>query len=510
MTGFDYKFGADRRTILAGAAVGAALVASKGMAAAADDMGDLKKAIAAGHGASVKRLQDWIALPSIAAEKRAGQEGAEYMKKLALDAGFQHAEVVPTKGQPGVFATMDNGAPKTLGLYFMFDVKQYDPKEWTMGGPLEGKIVDKAGFGKILVGRGATNQKGPEATFLAALHALKATGRKPPVNFVMVAEGEEEVGSTNFRDIVHRSDVLAAMKRCIGVFMPSQSQGPTGSVEITLGSKGVIEAQLISSGEKWGRGPTRDIHSSLKATVDSPAWHLIAALRTLTSDDGNTITVPGWYDNVRPLSQHEKDLIAANCKANPEAEVMKELHISHWIDDNPYVKAAERLAGQPTINIEGLVAGYTGPGGKTILPGRAEAKLDLRLVPNMTFDDAVAKLKAHLKAKGFGDIEVNVSGGYDPTETAEDSAIIKAEVATYTALGKPPTMIPRSAGSYPGVVFTGAPLHMPASHFGMGYGTGAHAPDEFMLVESTNPAIMGMDDAALAYVQFLNTMAAMG
>ena len=173
---------------------------------------------------------------------------------------------------------MDNGAPKTLGLYFMFDVKQYDPSEWSSP-PLEGKLVDKEGFGKIMVGRGATNQKGPEATFLAALHALKTAGRKPPVNFVLVAEGEEEIGSTHFREIVHRPDVMAALSKCVGIFMPSNGQGPTGAVDISLGSKGVIEAQLVSSGEHWGRGPTRDIHSSLKAAVDSPAWRLIAALR---------------------------------------------------------------------------------------------------------------------------------------------------------------------------------------------------------------------------------------
>ncbi len=93
---------------------------------------------------------------------------------------------------------------------------------------------------------------------------------------------------------------------------------------------------------------------------------------------------------------------------------MKELHVSHWIDDLPYVQAMERLASQPTINIEGLVGGYTGPGGKTILPGRAVAKIDMRLVPNMTFDDAIAKLKAYLRKRGFSDIEVNVNGRLRP------------------------------------------------------------------------------------------------
>jgi acetylornithine deacetylase/succinyl-diaminopimelate desuccinylase-like protein len=482
-----------------------ALLASQ--AWAADDMADVKKAVTSQHAQSIKGLQDWIALPSIAAEKRNTQEGAEYMKKLALDAGFQHAEVVQTSGAPGVFATLDAGAPKTLGLYFMYDVKQYDPKEWSSP-PLEGRILDKPGFGKILMGRGATNQKGPEATFLAALRAMKAAGRKLPVNLVLVAEGEEEIGSTHFKEIVNKPQVMAALKKTVGVFMPSQSQGPTGAVEITLANKGVVELELISSGEKWGRGPTRDIHSSLKAAVDSPVWRLVQALQTLVSADGNKVAIDGWYEHIAPLTQHQKDLIAASVRATPEAELKKELHITRWIDDLPYQQAMKRLVSQPTVNIEGLVAGYTGPGGKTILPGRAVAKLDLRLVPNQTRAEAENKLRAYLKRKGFGDLEVNVSGGYDPTETAEDSTIIRAEVATYRSLGQTPEMNPRGAGSWPGVVFTGPPLKLPAGHFGMGYGTGAHAPDEFMVVESTNPNIAGFDDAAMSYVKFLYQVAA--
>ena len=502
----DLEFGTDRRRVMMGAAATAALLVSGGLASAADDTTSVRKAIASQHAMSIKRLQDWIALPSIAAEGRNAQEGARYMAELAKDAGFQHVEVVPTSGVPGVFATLDAGAPTTLGLYFMYDVKQFDPKEWSST-PLGGRLVSKAGMGTIMVGRGATNQKGPEATFLAALHAMRAAGRKLPVNLVLVAEGEEEIGSPHFAEIVHRPDILAALKKSVGVFMPSHSQGPSGSVEITLGAKGIIELELVSSGKNWGRGPAQDIHSSLKAAVDSPAWHLVEALQTLVSPDGNRVAVDHWYENVQPLTQHQKDLIAAFVRANPEAERMKELHISHWIDDLPYEKAMQRLASQPTVNIEGLVAGYTGPGGKTILPGRAVAKLDCRLVPNQTRAEATAKLKQYLQKKGFGDIEVNVTGGYDPTETDEGSAIIQAEVATYKALGYPPAMIPRGAGSWPGVVFTGPPLSLPAGHFGMGYGTGAHAPDEFMLVESTNPALFGMDDAALAYVRFLHHVA---
>ena len=118
------------------------------------------------HDEAVKRLQDWIALPSIAAENLNSREGAEYMAKLARDAGFQKVEIIDTSGKPGVFATLDAGAAKTVGLYFMYDVKQYDAAEWTSP-PLEGRLVDKPGLGKAIVGRGAVNQKGPESAFLA-------------------------------------------------------------------------------------------------------------------------------------------------------------------------------------------------------------------------------------------------------------------------------------------------------------------------------------------------------
>src|ERR1041385_6136465 len=137
----------------------------------ADDVADIKAEISKRHDEAVKRLQDWIGQVSIAAENRGFPDGAEYMAKLARDAGFQRATVITTDGKPGVFATLDAGAPKTVGLYFMYDVKQFDPAEWTSP-PTEARIVDKPGLGKVVVGRGAVNQKGPQSAVLAALHAI--------------------------------------------------------------------------------------------------------------------------------------------------------------------------------------------------------------------------------------------------------------------------------------------------------------------------------------------------
>jgi acetylornithine deacetylase/succinyl-diaminopimelate desuccinylase-like protein len=481
------------------------MLTAPGLARAADDAADLKREIAKRHDEAVKRLQDWIALPSIAAESLNSAGGAEYMAQLARDAGFQKVAIVPTDGKPGVFATLDAGAKKTVGLYFMYDVKQYDPAEWTSP-PLAGRIVDKPGFGKVMVGRGAVNQKGPEAAFLAALHALRGAGKKLPVNLVMVAEGEEEIGSPHIGQIVHRPDVEAAIRGCVGVFMPSAQQDPDGVVTVSLGAKGVVELELVASGEKWGRGPGKDIHSSLKAMVDSPAWRLIKALNTLVSDDGNTITIDN-YPKPLPLSDEHRAMIAEASRRRSEEKSKKSLSVAHWIDDLPWQQANERLVSQPTVNIQGLVGGYTGPGGKTILPHRAVAKIDMRLVPDMKKDAAVAALKSHLAAHGFGDIEVNVSGGYDPSSTAASTRLIQAQIALLKRDGINPVMVPRNAGSYPGYVFTGEPLKLASGHFGLGHGSGAHAPDEYYVIESSNPNLQGFDGAALSFAQYLYELA---
>lgn len=481
---------------------------SPGMAlSASSDMAAIRKAAEAGREASVKRIQDWIALPSIAAEDRNMPEGADYMATLARDAGFQHVEIVPTDGHPGVFATLDAGAKRTLGIYFMYDVKQFDPSEWSSP-PLAAAIVDRPGFGKAIMGRGAVNQKGPEATFLAALHAIRAAGRKLPVNIVLICEGEEEIGSPHFKQVATKPNVLAALKKCEGIFIPASWQDKSGNVSVNLGSKGIIELELVASGEKWGRGPRGDIHSSLKAMVDSPTWRLVQALQTLVTPDGNTPAIDGWFENVRPLTAREKALIAETARNSDEAQRKAVLGVNHWIDDLPFEQALQRLAQEPTVNIEGLVAGYTGPGGKTVLPGRAVAKLDLRLVPNQTRAEAQTKLRAHLDAHGFPDIEVNVSGGYDPTEVDENSRLIQTALATYERAGIKATINPRLAGSWPGATFTAPPVSIPAGHFGMGHGAGAHAPDEYYVIESTNPKVAGLVDATMGYADFLYQLAA--
>ena len=200
-------------------------------------------------------------------------------------------------------------------------------------------------------------------------------------------------------------------------------------------------------------------------------------------------------------------MIADAAKRMDEATSKKSLGIKTWMHDVNFVESLEMLMSQPTVNIEGLVSGYTGPGGKTILPHRAVAKIDLRLVPDMTAADALAALKNHLAKQGFGDIEVNMTGGYDPNSTAADSALIVKQLAVYRKAGIEPIVLPRSAGSWPGYLFTGDPLRLPAGGFGLGHGDGAHAPNEYFLIESARPKVQGIDGGVRSYVDFLFAMA---
>ncbi len=462
--------------------------------------------IAPQHEATLQALREWIALPSIAAENRGYPEGPRYMAKLAREAGFTKVDIIETKGKAGVFATLDAGAPTTLALYFMYDVKQYDAAEWTQP-PLEGRIVDRPGLGKVMVGRGATNTKGPQTACLAALKAFKAAGKKLPVNLVLVAEGEEEIGSPNFSEIVFKPEVEAALRKCVGIIIPLGGQDADGGVQVSLGAKGIIELEIVSSGEKWGRGPTKDVHSSLAAQIDSPAWRLVQGLNTLVKADGHTPAVEGFFDKVQPLSPELRRILAEAIPRRSEALAKKSLSTSRWIRDEPWAVSLERLVSQPTINIEGLVGGYTGPGGKTILPNRATAKIDMRLVPDMRALETLELVKKHLAKQGFEDLEVTMTGGYDPTQTPADSKLIKAMLATYRQSGLDPILWPRLAGSWPGATFTGAPLNLPAAPFGLGFGGGAHAPDEFWLVESANPKVAGMDGAVKSYVDLFYSLA---
>jgi acetylornithine deacetylase/succinyl-diaminopimelate desuccinylase-like protein len=240
--------------------------------------------------------------------------------------------------------------------------------------------------------------------------------------------------------------------------------------------------------------------------LDSPSFHLVQALSTLVTADGDP-AIDGFAAAARPASAAERAMVDTAAGRISEASYRSLTSAERWSHDLPWRAALERLVGAPTVNIEGLVGGYTGPGGKTVLPHRATAKLDLRLVPDMTYDGAIAALQAHLRKRGFGDIEVLPTGGYDPTATSAEAPLIRAQLAVYRRSGLDPILWPRNAGSYPGYAFTAEPLKLASGHFGLGHGSGAHAPDEYFVLDSTNPKLSGWDGAVRSYVDYLQQLA---
>src|SRR5207245_10027477 len=136
---------------------------------------------------------------------------------------------------------------------------------------------------------------------------------------VLVCEGEEEIGSPSFSQIVLKPEVEAALHKCLGIVIPFGSQDLDGSVQINLGAKGVVELELVSTGERWGRGPKHDVHSSLEATVDSPTWHLVRALNTLIKADGHTPAGEGVFEKAKPLTDEQKATVGAYAARTSEA-----------------------------------------------------------------------------------------------------------------------------------------------------------------------------------------------
>ncbi|MEQ9563716.1 MAG: M20/M25/M40 family metallo-hydrolase, partial [Woeseiaceae bacterium] len=275
---------------------------SAGIAQYAGKHDDIYRHIDAELDNHVKSIQRWLRQPSISAQNVGIQEMAEMLRDDLLDIGFQEAELVPTDGHPGVWGYYDAGAEKTLMLYLMYDVQPVDPEDW-QSPPFAAELVEHE-LGTVLMARGATNQKGPQRAFLNAVQSIIDVKGELPVNLMVAAEGEEELGSPNYPQVIDRYE--DRLKEADGAIFPFNSQRPDGSLSMLLGVKGIIYFELEARGNADG-GPTNaEIHGSYKALVDSPVLHLIQAIASMTSEDGNTILVPGYYDGIRPPNQEEQ------------------------------------------------------------------------------------------------------------------------------------------------------------------------------------------------------------
>lgn len=450
-----------------------------------------------------RALQRWMRQPSISAQNVGIQEMAEMLRSDLETIGFQETALVPTDGHPGVWGYYDAGAEQTLLLYMMYDVQPVNPQDWESP-PFEANIVDHE-LGKVIMARGATNQKGPERAFLNALESIIAVKGKLPVNLMVAAEGEEELGSPHYPQIVDAYE--DRMKEADGVLFPMSVQSPDGKTSMLLGVKGILYFEMESRGGEWGGPQKAEIHGSYKAIIDSPTLRLIQAIASMTTPDGNTILVPGYYDGIRPPTEEEQELINGAAQSRDEEQLKKAVSVARFIDDLSGTDAIVETLYMPTLNVDGLWSGYTGEGVKTILPHMATAKMDSRLPVGLDPDEALAKIRAHLDANGFKDIVLRKLSGYPAAQTSVHAGLTQAVIGVYNKYTDGLSIQPRIAGSAPFYQFTDR-LGLPLVPAGLGHGSGAHAPNEIYLVEpAPGVPVAGLAEIEKAYVDLLYALA---
>ncbi|ALN64281.1 peptidase M20/M25/M40 family protein [Lysobacter antibioticus] len=456
--------------------------------------------------ADLAQLQRWVRQPSISAQDKGIDAMAELLRGDLQKLGFRDTALVPTTGHPGVYGYYDAGAEHTLVVYMMYDVQPIEPTGWKVDA-FDGALVDDPKLGKVLMARGATNQKGPQRAFLNALDAVIQVRGKPPVNLIVLAEGEEELGSPHYPEVVAKYE--AQLRKADGVFFPMNTQDRDGEASMFLGVKGILYLELEAKGNAKTGGPQKsEVHGSLAAKLDSPSWRLVQALATLTTPDGE-IAVPGYRDAIRAPNVEEQRLFNG-LVAKRAGDTQKQLDAfaaARWKNGRNDRDASAAELFDTTLNIDGLVAGYTGEGVKTILPHRAVAKVDSRLVPDQTPDEAVALIRKQLDAKGFDDIEIRKLSGYPPAQTSVEAPLTRAAIGTYRKHGFTPPVAPRIGGSAPYYVFTQT-LGLPMIAGGLGHGSGAHAPNEYMVIEPLKGSkIAGLVQTEQFYVDLLYSLA---
>jgi len=468
----------------------------------------------------VENLQKWIRQPSISNSGEGIPESAEMVKGFFDELGCQQTQVfdvgVTEYGSPGnpvVYAKCDEGAEKTLLIYWMYDTMPItQPDAWTSP-PFEARLVEQAPYKKVLIGRGATNSKGPQMSQLNAFRAIKAVNGKLPVNLIFVAEGDEERMDIGLRKFVKdHSDLLAGAD----AMLLFGGQANSGNGGYGGGSEGCVYVELTTSGKSWGRGPTvSDIHGSNKRGVDSPAWRHMKMLASLVSDDGNTPKIDGFFDEMLPIADfQEKELRTAAGRTDLKVAA-ENLGVARFQSDDPYTMLKSQRYGT-SFNLDGIWGGnmYAGGAG-AILPNKITSKHNFRYVPNMHGPDIVKKLRAQLDKNGYQDVEIKLIGDVPWAKMSADSDIGRAAKRMYEVMNIPHGE-PRNewsiggggaaAGGYwPAYMFGNGEVGEKISAFkgvpivgaGAGNGGRAHAANEYYIIEGAGK-VYGMAGAEKA------------
>ncbi|MBU5625362.1 M20/M25/M40 family metallo-hydrolase [Oscillibacter sp. MSJ-2] len=439
---------------------------------------------------SLENLREFVAQPSISCEGKGMRECAGLILRHLKELDCTEAELIETPGYPGVWGYYDAKAAKTLVVYGYFDCNSVG-QGWTVE-PFGGVVGPRGEFKSVLFGRGVRN-KGPILTFINALKKIVAADGTLPVNVMLLIEGEEFLSSRNVPFMLEKYQKrLAAADYGL---CTEAGVTPAGVPIITLGNKGFIHLDMKVSGEKWGRGPQGSfVHGSAQCVVDSPVWRLVQALSTLFDPETQEVTVEGFGEGLAQPTEAEDRLIdelLAQFDGRPLQDVLPYIsgqpgRVERFVFDLEGKELLKRYLFHPSFNINGLRAGYTGPGTPLFtLPTEAVARFDLRLPRNMTVEQTLSALRGHLDAHGFADIEMDVMGGYGSTSSDLEDDLVQAALRALEDSPVKPLIWPKKSASNPvGVISDKLGIKV-LTGFGNGITMGGNAgPDECLVIES--------------------------
>jgi acetylornithine deacetylase/succinyl-diaminopimelate desuccinylase-like protein len=415
-----------------------------------------------------ERLQSLCRMPSVAARGTGMRAIAESVEQMMQRVGIGTRSFKVGNGYPIIYGECGSG-PQSFVVYGHYDVQPVGHlSEWSVG-PFAATIID----GKLYA-RGAANSKGDLVARIAAVEAYQKTFGKLPVSLRFFVDGEDGLGSPSLYRFAAENPEMLAAQGCIW------DEGYKDTRErpvISLGFKGIQFLELRAHGART------DLHSKWGAIVPNPAWRLVQALATITSPKG-VITIDGFSSCIAPISAEDTEALKAI--ELDEAGLKKEFRIAGWIRSMKGPTLVKEHIFGATCTICGIQTGHTEAGVKTVLPSTAMARLDFRLVPDLTPALVLELLRAHLDVRGFKDIEITELGSAPLAKSSASSSVARAVINAATEIyGSAPLIYPMDPSSGPvGAVCGASTPPTPVASFGISYaGSNPHGPDENIRVD---------------------------
>lgn len=458
----------------------------------------------------IAHIQQWVRQKSVSWDNLGMKECAELVADSYRKLGCQEVEIIQGRFHPGVWAYYDAGAVATIHNYCMYDTRTVNPEEWKYD-PWGAELVPMGNYRQVLVGRGAMGAKGPYVAWLNALASIIAVEGKLPVNIMFLAEGEEILGSPSYQQFVDR--YAARLRSVQASFVPAMGQSSNGTVPVGLGLKGMVVIELTASGEAWGRGPANTIHSSLASLVSSPPFRLAKALACLVNKDGEGCAVPElekvWKRRKR-LGAKEKRLLSLIAERSKGKDWRDALALGGpknvacvqggMEGMNPLINY---LYG-PTFNVAGLRSGFLGAGTGTIpfiVPGKATATIDIRMVVDLSPEEIIDSIRRHLDKHGFSDIQIDVLAAFSHSQTPVTDPGVQSVLRTLEAWKVDHEVWPIQGGGGPWTAVPNA-FRVPCVRGSVIGGGAGRAVDEYMVIEGDDK-MAGLADAEKFMVDLL-------